>query len=81
MPKLRFLRLIIAPLDDEGVKHLSGLSTLEELTLNSPNVTDASIEHLAGLKNLRVIHLGSTKITEAGKQRLQELLPKVEIVP
>jgi sugar lactone lactonase YvrE len=81
LPKLRFLRLYGGPLDDDGVKHLAGLATLEVLVLNSANVTDAAIEHLAGLKHLRTISVAGTRVTESGRQRLQTLLPKAQLIP
>lgn len=81
LPKLRMLRLFLGTFDDDGVKSLAGMTTLETLVLNSNKVTDASIEHLAGLKNLRTIQFAGTKVTDEGKKRLQKLLPKVEIVP
>lgn len=81
LPKLRMLRLFNGTFDDDGVKHLAGTTTLEDLTLNSGKVTDASIEHLGTLKSLRTVNLGGTRVTDAGKQRLKTLLPKVEIAP
>jgi len=81
LPRLRFLTLPIGTFDDDGVKHLAGLSTLEELGLDSPHVTDASIEALAGLHNLRKLQLGRARLTAAGRQRLATLLPKTAIGP
>jgi acetyl esterase/lipase len=81
LPKLRLLMLVGGSFDDEGVGHLAGLTTLEELWLGSDKVTDAAIEHLAGLKDLRKVYVGGTRITAAGKRRLQTLLPRVEILP
>jgi outer membrane protein assembly factor BamB len=81
LPKLRMLMLPNGTFDDAGVKHLAGVSTLEELTLDSPGVTDASVEHLAGLHNLRTLHLGRARITPAGRRRLQALLPRAVISP
>lgn len=80
LPNLRMLRFFLGTFDDEGVKQLAGLTTLEDLVLNSGKVTDAAIEHLAGLKNLRTISLAGTRVTDAGKQRLRQLLPQVQIV-
>jgi acetyl esterase/lipase len=80
LPRLRSLMLVVGVFDDEGVRHLAGLK-LEELWLGSDKVTDAALEHLAGLKALRKVHLGGTRVTAAGKQRLQALLPRVEILP
>jgi sugar lactone lactonase YvrE len=79
LPKLRMLRLFNGTFDDDGVKNLAGLTTLEHLTLNSNRVTDAAIEHLGGLTHLRSVSLAGTKVTDTGRQRLKQLLPKVEI--
>lgn len=51
LPKLRMLMLVNGTFDDDGVKHLSGLATLEELLLDSSKLTEASIEYLADLRN------------------------------
>jgi len=75
------LMLVNGTFDDNGMKHLAGVKTLEELSLDSPGVTDASIEHLGGLRNLRKLDLGRTRITAAGKQRLKRLLTKTAISP
>ena len=63
------------------MKHLAGLNTLEELTLNSAKVTDASIDAIARLTRLRKLNLGGTKITADGKAKLAKLLPKATITP
>jgi sugar lactone lactonase YvrE len=81
LPRLRMLRLVNGTFDDEGVRHLPRLGTLEELSLDSSNVTDASIEHLAVLRSLRKLHLGRTRITAAGRKRLKELLPGTAVSP
>jgi len=81
LKKLRFLMLVNGVFDDDGVRHLAKVVTLEELSLSSSKVTDASIEHLVGLKNLRKLNLSGTKITKEGRERLQKQLPKVEITP
>ena len=81
MPRLRLLMLPTATHDDDGVKHLAKLTTLEELSLDSAKVTDASVEHLARLKNLRKLHLGRCRISADGKKRLKEALPKLVIAP
>ena len=66
--------------DDDGVKHLLQLTTLEELSLQSSKLTDASIDHLARLTSLRKLHVGGG-ITPAGRERLKMLLPKTEVSP
>ncbi|HEX7897845.1 MAG TPA: SMP-30/gluconolactonase/LRE family protein [Planctomycetota bacterium] len=77
LPKLRKLMLVTGAFDDAGVRHLAGLP-LEELTLDSPKVTDASIETLGSLKSLRKLRV---KLSPAGRERLRELLPRAEIAP
>ncbi len=79
LPRLRSLMLVVGTFDDEGVRHLAGLTTLEELWLGSNKVTDRSIEHLAGLRKLRKLHLGGSRITAAGRLRLGKLLPRAVI--
>lgn len=81
LPKLRMLMLPNGIFDDEGVKHLTKVTTLESVTLDSPKVTDASIEHLVALKNLRKLHLGRAALTPAGRERLKSLLPRTAITP
>jgi len=81
LPKLRMLRFFNAPLDDIGVTHLKNLSTLEELVLHAPNVTDASLDSLAGLKKLRKLELAGTKTTPEGRAKLAAKLPKTVITP
>jgi len=79
LPKLRMLMLPGGIFDDDGVRHLAKVVTLEELSLDSAKITDESIEHLAGLRNLRKLHLGRAQLTPSGRQRLQSLLPKTII--
>ena len=81
LPRLRLLMLVGGTFDDDGVKHLAGLVTLEELSLGSAKVTDAAVEYLARLKNLRKLHLGGTKVTAAGRQQLATQLPRVVLSP
>ncbi|MCE9608122.1 MAG: SMP-30/gluconolactonase/LRE family protein [Planctomycetia bacterium] len=81
LPKLRMLRLFVGTFDDVGVAHLKGLTTLEELVLNSPNVTDAALDSLAGLTNLRKLRLDGTRTTPAGKTKLAAKLPNLVITP
>jgi hypothetical protein len=67
--------------DDEGVRRLAGMTTLEEVSLDSDKVTDASIDALGSLKSLRKLHLGRARLTPAGRQRLASLLPAAVITP
>ena len=66
-------------LTEDGVKQLVHVPTLEQVTLQSPKLTDASIDHLVQLKRLRKVQLHSNGITAAGRQKLQAALPNVVI--
>ena len=44
---------------------LSGMTALEDLELNSTQISDAGLAHLKGLTALKNINFGSTKITDA----------------
>ncbi|QDU29324.1 Gluconolactonase precursor [Anatilimnocola aggregata] len=79
LPKLRKLMLINGNFSDEGVKQLVTINTLENVTLISPNMTDASLSVLADLKNLRTLDLRGGKFSEDAKQKLQAILPDVQI--
>ncbi len=81
LPNLRFLMLTLGIFDDDGIRYLAKNFTLEELYLDSDQVTDLSIPHLAGLTNLHKLHLGQAKLSSAGRERLKSLLPKTEISP
>jgi hypothetical protein len=55
------------------------MKTLENVTLDSANMTDASLEVLAKLPNLRTLQLRRGKFTAAAKEKLQKTLPAVTI--
>ncbi len=81
LPKLRMLMLPLGVFDDEGVKHLAKVTTLEDLSLDSPKLTDASLETLGGLKRLRRLQLNRAKLTPAGLEKLKAMLPDTVITP
>jgi len=65
---LRF-RGILA--DDQTTEGLRGWSELEELDMNTTNLTDASIESFKQLPKLISLNIGNTNISAAGLQRLE----------
>jgi sugar lactone lactonase YvrE len=81
LPKLRNLMLVIGIFDDEGVRNLSKVTTLEDLSLDSPKMTEAAVEHLTGLTNLRKLNTGRTKLSPAVRGRLQSKMPNLVISP
>jgi hypothetical protein len=47
---------------DATAAHLSGLTSLQGLTLAGTEVTDAGLAHLRGLTSLQYLHLGDTQV-------------------
>ena len=52
---------------------------LEELFLDSTQITDAGLEHLRGLTQLRTVDLRNTQVTDKGVNELKKALPNCEI--
>lgn len=50
----------------ELLKHLRGLTKLEYLSLNGPQITDEVLAHLSGLKRLNRLNLGIARVSDAG---------------
>jgi hypothetical protein len=74
------LDLMRSQVTDAGLENLEGLGRLQYLNLAQTRVTDAGLEHLRGLKQLETLHLEGTGVTEAGVKKLQQALPKCEIM-
>jgi hypothetical protein len=66
--------------NDAGLEHLKGLSRLQMLWLCRTRVTDAGLDHLKGLSELTRLHLQGTNVTDAGVKKLQQALPKCQIL-
>ncbi len=64
---------------DDGLKHLTGLTKLEELDLAETGITDAGLVHLSGLSSLKKLYVRETRVTQAGVRNLKQALPNVEI--
>jgi hypothetical protein len=58
---------------------VAGLTALEQLYLNSAQITDAGLAHLAGLPALRVLFLDNTSVTGPGLAHLTELAALEEL--
>jgi len=58
---------------DETLKHLSGLSNLQDLWLDNQGITDNGLKHLSGLSNLQELSLNNTAITDNGLKHLSGL--------
>jgi hypothetical protein len=70
---LQTLDLSDTGVTDAGLKHLAGLTALQELILWTAGVTDAGLKELKGLKDLRVLALRGPQVTDAGLVHLKGL--------
>jgi hypothetical protein len=66
---------------DDGLRHLAGLTNLEELVIHAPQLTDAALIHLRGLKRLKRLEIGESKITPEGLAELRKQLPELNPPP
>ncbi len=74
MPKLERLNLWLTQVDDSGLAHLDGKTSLTLLNLdNVAGVTDASMPVIEKLVSLELLHLGGTGLTEASIPQLASL--------
>jgi hypothetical protein len=68
---------------DEGLRHLAGLPSIEQLGIGNVDprddrhppsaVTDAGLVHLKGLTTLKALDLGGLPITDAGLEAVKDL--------
>ena len=62
-----------AEITDGGMRHLSGLTSLEFLYLSGTRITDDGVRHLSRLTNLEELDLSNTQITDDGLKYLSGL--------
>jgi hypothetical protein len=85
--KLEAVLLGHSNITDDGVKHLSQLPNLEEVSMgNTKGITDAAIPYISKLPKLTNLKLGSTNITDEGLRALSPIskldileLPSVKV--
>jgi tRNA A-37 threonylcarbamoyl transferase component Bud32/Leucine-rich repeat (LRR) protein len=63
---VRVLRLTGAKVSDDGLKHLSGLTSLRELSLGSTSVTDEGMKHLTWMAELEHLDVADTVVGDGG---------------
>jgi hypothetical protein len=59
--------------DDAGMEHLKGLTSLTLLHLNGTRVSDTGLAHFKGLTNLTSLRLDGTQVSDAGLVHLKGL--------
>ncbi len=67
------LELSGAPVNDAGLRGISGLKSLRKLRLSSTDITDDGAAALTGLTGLEVLDLSATDIGDAGLVHLKPL--------
>jgi hypothetical protein len=73
---LRSLTIGFASVDDECLRHLGKITTLEDIDLLGLPFTDAGIQHLSSLRNLQRLYIyRCVKITDGGLASLASRLP------
>jgi hypothetical protein len=73
---LRSLSIGFSEVNDECLRHVGKIESLEMLRLFELPITDAGLKHLTGLKNLNYLDISdSPKVTDAGLAELQSKLP------
>jgi hypothetical protein len=58
---------------DDGLQHLTGLTSLQELYLENTRITDDGLKHLSDLTGLEILHLSGTHVSDDGLQHLSGL--------
>lgn len=77
---LRSLHIPASKITNDGLRHLSKMTTLSTLYLGGEQITDTGLEHLNNLKSLRSISLRTTGVTEEGVTKLKAILPSLQRV-
>jgi Leucine-rich repeat (LRR) protein len=58
---------------DEGLKHLSGLTSLQKLWLQNTQISDEGLKHLNSMSNLIWLYLDNTQVSDEGLKSLTSL--------
>src|SRR5688572_6999343 len=66
LTNLEYLDLVYCPIDDEGMKQISGLTKLRRLLLRDAVISDEGAAHLRGLTLVEHLDLGGTKLSDRG---------------
>ncbi len=89
LPYVQIAYLLGPHVGDDDIRHLSGLTRIEILTLGvDSQVTDDGLDVIGGLTQLRLLDLSNTMVTDAGLEKLRGLrnlkrlmLPPMRVSP
>jgi hypothetical protein len=70
MPRLECLDLSSTAITDEGLRHLSGLSSLLFLCLDYTQISDRGVAYLRDLPCLNTLYVDGTNVTNEGLRSL-----------
>jgi hypothetical protein len=79
LTELEFVALDSPLLNNDGVRRISGSSTISHLTIASEQVDDEVLDDLAAMPSLRELTLWNTKITTQGIGRLRSKRPDIDV--
>ena len=64
---------------DACLASLSGLTKLQILNIEGPQVTDAWLDRIAAMKSLRQVMIGGAQVSDEAIARLHRSLPEAQI--
>lgn len=73
MKNLKKLHIGSPNINDESLKEIATIKTLEELILVSNDITDKGFEHLKALPHLRVLNVTSKKLTDEAVSHILQM--------
>lgn len=76
---LKRLSINSTGLDDDGLKSLRGMKTLESLYVANTKVSDDGLKHIETLTSLKRLGLQQTFVTQEGFEAIQRKMPKCSI--
>ena len=68
--KLTLLNLNNTLINDDGLKFISMLNSLEELSIGGTKISDIGLKQLSVMPNLHTLYINNTNITDGGLQYL-----------
>jgi len=77
--RVRSVHLMGTAISDQELKHLSGLTNLEQLFLSYTQISDKGLKHLSGLTNLSWLWLTNTHVSDEGLKHLSGITTLIRL--